>query len=79
MKHAFIIDRDHNSNLAMMASGSFHKLDASYGFKLYDVDESNAYAQLMFETDFSPTSQPVGRRVLQLRLPRPKIATNPVS
>ncbi len=54
MKHAFIIDRDHNSNLAMMASGSFHKLDASYGFKLYDVDESNAYALLMFETDFSP-------------------------
>lgn len=54
MKHAFVFDRLHNSNLAVMATGSLHDLDASYGHKLYDVKEGNAYAQLMFETDISP-------------------------
>lgn len=53
MKHAFILDREHNSNIALMANGSFHSLDASYGLKAYDVDEWNGYSQLIFETDFN--------------------------
>lgn len=53
MKHAFILDRDHNTNIAFMANGSFHSLDTSYGLKAYDVDEWNGYAQLIFETDFN--------------------------
>ena len=54
MKHAFIIDQEHNSNLAVMANGAMHDLDASYGLKAYSVKEWDAYAQVMFETDFSP-------------------------
>ena len=54
MKHALILDREHNSNIALMANGSFHSLDASYGLKAYDVDEWNGYAQLIYETDFNP-------------------------
>lgn len=54
MKHAFIIDQEHNSNLAVMANGAMHDLDASYGLKAYSVKEWDAYAQAMFETDFSP-------------------------
>lgn len=53
MKHAFILNREHNSNIAFMAKGSFHDLDASFGKKCYTVDEWNGYAQLIFETDFS--------------------------
>ena len=53
MKHAFILDLDHNTNIALMANGSFHSLDASYGLKAYDVDEWNGYTQLIFETDFN--------------------------
>ncbi len=53
MKHAFIIDRDRNSNIAMAGNLSMHELDASYGRKLYQVNEKSAYAQLMFETDFT--------------------------
>lgn len=53
MKHAFILDREHNSNIALMANSSFHDMDASYGDKGYGVDEWNAYLQLIFETDFS--------------------------
>ena len=53
MKHAFILDKDHNTNIAWMSNGSLHDLDASYGRKGYDVKEWNAYSQLMFETDFN--------------------------
>ncbi len=53
MKHAFILNREHNANIALMANASFHDMDASYGEKGYGVDEWNAYAQLIFETEFS--------------------------
>ena len=51
MKHAFILDAERGTNIALMASGSLHKLDASYGNKAYDVDEKNGYLQLMYETN----------------------------
>ena len=53
MKHAFIIDKNHNTNIAWMSNGSFHDLDALYGKRGYDVKEWNAFSQLMLETDFN--------------------------
>lgn len=53
MKHAFVIDRDHNTNIALAGNVSMHEQSSSYGAKLYDVNEKGAYAQLMFETDFT--------------------------
>lgn len=53
MKHALIIDREHNSNVALAGNMSMQELDASYGRKLYGVNEKSAYAQLMYETDFT--------------------------
>ena len=53
MKHAFIIDREHNTNIAFAGNLSMHELSSIYGRKLYDVNEKGAYAQLMFETDFT--------------------------
>ena len=53
MKHAFILDKEHNTNIAWMSNGSLHDLDAMYGKKGYDVKEWNAYSQLMLETDFN--------------------------
>lgn len=53
MKHAFIIDHNHNSNIALAANASFHQLDSFYGWKKYDVNEKSLYAQLMYETDFT--------------------------
>lgn len=53
MKHAFIINKEHNSNIAIMANGAYHDLDASYGFKMYDVREKDLYAQIMYESDFT--------------------------
>jgi len=53
MKHAFILNPQHGTNIALMASASWHDLDGGYGHKLYNVNEKNAYAQLMFETSFT--------------------------
>ena len=52
MKHAFILDPEHGTNIAVMTNLSMHQLDANYGHKHYDVNEKNAYAQLLFETNF---------------------------
>ena len=53
MKHAFILDPEHGTNIALMGNASMHLLDASYGEKHYSVNQKNVYAQLLFETNFT--------------------------
>lgn len=53
-KNAFIFNKEKNTNMALIFSGTLHNQDAVYGRKLYDVDQQNAYASLMFESDFTP-------------------------
>ena len=53
MKHAFILDHEHGTNIAFMSSASMLQLDALYGNKFYDLNEKNLYGSLMFETNFS--------------------------
>ena len=53
MKHAFILDAEQGTNIAFMGNLSSHRTDALYGLKHYDVHERNAYAQLLFETNFT--------------------------
>ncbi len=52
-KNAFILNHENNTNIAFMASGSYHSLDGTYGHKIYNADQRNVYASLMFESDFS--------------------------
>ena len=53
MKHAFILDPEHGTNIAVMGNVSMHLLDANYGHKHYSVNQKNAYAQLLFENNFT--------------------------
>ena len=53
MKHAFILDPEHGTNIAVMGNVSMHQLDANYGHKHYSVNQKNAYAQLLFENNFT--------------------------
>ena len=53
MKHAFILDSERGTNIALMGNVSMHLLDANYGHEHYSVNQKNAYAQLMFETDLT--------------------------
>jgi Outer membrane receptor for ferrienterochelin and colicins len=53
-KNAYIFNKEKVTNLALILSGTLHNQDAVFGRKLYDVDQKNVYASLLFETDFSP-------------------------
>lgn len=52
MKHAYVLDHEHGTNIALLASASMHEVGAQYGLKSYYVNEKNVYAQLIFETNF---------------------------
>lgn len=54
MKHAFILNPEHGTNVALMGNVSMHKMDANYGAKTYWVNQKNAYAALMLEHNFTP-------------------------
>lgn len=53
VKQAYVFDKEHNTNLALITAATIHEMDASYGHKRYNVDQQNAYASLIFETDFT--------------------------
>lgn len=53
MKHAFVLNKEHGTNLALMMTGSIHDMDAVYGYRTYNVLEKNFYGQLMYETNFT--------------------------
>ena len=53
MKHAFILDHEHGSNIALFTSASMQELSATFGHKDYYVNEKNLYASLVFETHFN--------------------------
>lgn len=53
VKQAYVFNKEHNTNLALITTGTIHDMDASYGYKLYNVDQTNAYASLIFETKFT--------------------------
>ena len=52
-KHAYIFNKEKSTNLALILSGSLHDQDAGYGYKVYNANQKNAYASLMFETNLN--------------------------
>lgn len=52
-KNALILDPDNNTSLALMLHGSCHVLNSTFGRSKMDFSQSNLYAQLMYETDFT--------------------------
>ncbi|MDD3037726.1 TonB-dependent receptor [Bacteroides sp.] len=52
-KNAYIFNKEKNTNLALILSATWHNQDALYGKKIYNVDQTNAYASLMFETELN--------------------------
>ena len=57
VKQAYVFNKEHNTNLALITSGTVHNMDAFYGRKRYDVNQQNAYASLIFETKFTPAHE----------------------
>lgn len=52
-KNALILNKEKNTNVALMLSATMHNQNALYGRKYYNVDQSNLYASLLFETELS--------------------------
>ncbi len=52
-KNAYTFNHEHNSNIALMLSGSYHEHESRYGRDYYSNDQLNLYASLMFETEFT--------------------------
>lgn len=52
-KNAIILDPDHNASVALMLHGSIHDSQQNYGYNLYNVNQKNGYAQLMYESDLT--------------------------
>lgn len=48
-KNALMFDRDNDGNVALILSATSHDQDASYGMRLCDIDQREAYASLIFE------------------------------
>ena len=54
-KNAFVLNKEHGTNLALILSGNYHDADANYGRRIYDVTQKTGYASLLFENDFTPS------------------------
>ena len=52
-KNAIILDPDHNASIALMLHGSIHDSQQNFGYNLYNVNQKNGYAQLMYESDLT--------------------------
>lgn len=53
-KNGFTLNSDHNTSVALMLNGAIHDASNQFGHTTYDVKQKTGYAQLMFETDFTP-------------------------
>ncbi len=52
-KNGLIPDAEKNQSVAFIFSGSYHEQQSSYGFRPYNLYETNLYGTLLFEKDLS--------------------------
>lgn len=53
MKHAYILNHNHNSNIALIATFNYFDLDGTFGDTSYLNSHRNVNTQLMFEHEFN--------------------------
>ena len=57
MKHAVLLNYEHNTNLALMATGSLYDLQGEFGRRTYSTKNKDLYARLMLEHEFNARHQ----------------------
>ena len=57
MKHALLLNKEHNTNIALMANGSMYDLDGKFGLTRYTVAHNDLHAKLIFEHEFNEKHQ----------------------
>lgn len=53
MKHAYLLNSEHNTNLALLANGYSYSLDGTFGPKAYNNDHLSFNSRLVLEHDFN--------------------------
>ena len=53
MKHAVLLDYEHNTNVALMATGSLYNLQGEFGRRTYSTKSKDLYSRLMLEHEFN--------------------------
>ena len=57
MKHALLLNKEHNTNIALMTNASLYDLDGTFGAKQYDVTHKDLHTKLIFEHEFNNKHQ----------------------
>lgn len=53
MKHAFILDPKHGSNIAVLANFASHNQNNAYGKRTFNIKQRDLTAQIIYETNFT--------------------------
>ncbi|MDO4714859.1 MAG: TonB-dependent receptor [Bacteroidales bacterium] len=53
VKQSYLLNALRGTNIALILSGNTHLQTATYGYRHYAVNQKNAYASLMYETDLT--------------------------
>ena len=54
MKHAVLLDREHNTNIALLVTANHYFFDGTFGSKEYNNRQNGLNTQLILEHDFNP-------------------------
>ena len=54
LKNGYVFDNVKGTSIGFIVSGSLHNQDANYGTKIYQGRQNNLYANLIFQTSFTP-------------------------
>lgn len=52
-KNGYILNQENNESVALILSGSYHQQQSGYGFRPYNVYETNLYGNLIYEREFT--------------------------
>lgn len=52
-KNGYILNSDNNESVALILSGSYHQQLSKYGFRPYNVYQTNLYGNLIYEREFT--------------------------
>ncbi len=53
-KNGYILNKERNTSVALLLSATYHDQNSHFGMREYDVHQNNVYANLIFETEFTP-------------------------
>lgn len=57
LKNGYVFDRDLNQSLGVIAAASYHNQTNVYGERLWDASQTNAYLNVIFQTEFDDSQR----------------------